>query len=325
MGGTKSTHAHSHAHSVTYSSLLTSQRGMWALKWSLVGLMLTALLQAILVYYSGSVALLADTIHNVGDALTAIPLWIAFRMSTWKPNSRFTYGYGRVEDLAGIAIVLTILFSAAFAGYESINRLFHPQEVRFLGAVMAASLIGFAGNEAVARFRISVGREIGSAALIADGHHARIDGFTSLAVFVGALGVYVGYPLADPLVGLLITVAILRVVWEAGKEVVTRIIDGIDPAIPAEIRERAAHVDSVQEVSEVRVRWIGHRLHAEVNIAVDPHLSVEVGHAVAKEVRRHLLDHLAYLDNAIIHVDPLDASGEEYHDVGETAADRLHE
>jgi cation diffusion facilitator family transporter len=313
MSDATSAHAPGHAHGVTYSSLITSRRGIWALKWSLVGLALTALLQAIIVYYSGSVALLADTIHNAGDALTAIPLWIAFRMSTWKPNKRFTYGYGRVEDLAGIAVVLTILFSAALAGYESVNRLFHPQEVRFLGAVMIASLIGFAGNEAVAIFRIRVGREIGSAALVADGQHARIDGLTSLSVFFGALGVYAGYPLADPVIGLLITVAILRVVWGAGKQVLTRVIDGVDPSIPEEVREWVMHVEGVREVSEVRVRWIGHRMHAEVNIAVEPQLSVEAGHAIAKEVRHHLLDHLAYLDDAVVHVDPLNASGEEYH------------
>lgn len=275
--------------------------------------MLTALLQAVIVYYTGSVALLADTIHNIGDAATAVPLWIAFRMSTWKPTTRFTYGYGRVEDLAGIAIVLVILLSAALAGYESIARLFHPQEVRFLGAVMAASLIGFTGNEAVAQFRIKVGKEINSAALIADGHHARVDGLTSLAVFAGALGVYAGYPLADPIIGLVITVAILRVVWDAGKSVVIRMIDGIDPTIPDEIRDGAAHADGVREVTEVRVRWLGHRLRAEVNIAVDPSLSVEAGHAIAKDVRHHLLHHLPYLDDAVIHVDPLTASGEEYH------------
>ncbi|MGZ4938579.1 MAG: cation diffusion facilitator family transporter, partial [Halobacteriota archaeon] len=269
--------------------------------------------QAILVYYTGSVALLADTIHNFGDALTAVPLWIAFRMSTWKPTARFTYGYGRVEDLAGIVIILVILLSAALAGYESITRLFHPQEVRFLSAVMAASLIGFTGNEAVAQFRIKVGKEINSAALVADGHHARIDGLTSLAVFIGALGVYVGYPLADPIIGLLITVAILRVVWDAGKLVVIRMIDGTDPAIPNEIREGASHVKGVQEVSEVRVRWIGHQLRAEVNIAVNPVFSVEAGHVIATEVRHHLLHHLSYLDDVVIHVDPLTASGEEHH------------
>jgi cation diffusion facilitator family transporter len=178
---------------------------------------------------------------------------------------------------------------------------------------MIASLIGFAGNEVVAVFRLRVGREIGSAALVADGQHARIDGFVSLSVFFSALAVYAGFPVADPIIGILITVAILRVVWDTGRQVITRVIDGIDPSIPEEIREWATHVAGVREVSEVRVRWIGHRLHAEVNIAVDPQLSVEAGHAIAKEVRHHLLDHLTYLDNAIIHVDPLSASGEEYH------------
>jgi len=305
--------SHGHTRGVIDPSILTSKRGIWALKWSLIGLMATAILQIVIVYYSGSVALLADTIHNVGDALTAVPLWLAFRMSTWKPTKRFTYGYGRVEDLAGIAIVLTILFSAVLAGYESINRLFHPQVVQFLWAVVAASLIGFAGNEIVAGFRINVGKEIGSAALIADGHHARIDGLTSLAVFFGAVGVYLGFPLADPLVGLAITVAILRIVWGSGKEVFTRVIDGIDPAIPDEIRDAAVHTEGVKDVTEVRVRWIGHRLYAEVNVAVDPDLSVEAGHVIAKEVRHQLLHHLTYLSNALIHVDPLNASGEEHH------------
>jgi len=306
-------HLHGHTHGVIDPSILTSKRGIWALKWSLIGLMATAILQAVIVYYSGSVALLADTIHNVGDALTAVPLWLAFRMSTWKPTKRFTCGYGRVEDLAGIAIVLTILFSAVLAGYESTNRLFHPQVVQFLWAVVAASLIGFAGNEIVAVFRINVGKEIGSAALNADGHHARIDGLTSLAVFFGAVGVYLGFPLADPLVGLAITLTILRIVWGSGKEVFTRVIDGIDPVIPDEIRDAAVHTEGVKDVTEVRVRWIGHRLYAEVNVAVDPDLSVEAGHVIAKEVRHQLLHHLAYLSNALIHVDPLNASGEEHH------------
>ena len=309
-------HSHSHTHGVIDPSILTSKRGIWALKWSLAAMMATAILQAVIVYYSGSVALLADTIHNFGDALTAVPLWLAFRMSTWKPTKRFTYGYGRVEDLAGIAIVLTILFSAILAGYESINRLFHPQEVQFLWAVVAASLIGFVGNEIVAVFRINVGKEIGSAALIADGHHARVDGFTSLAVFFGAVGVYLGFPLADPVVGIIITVAILRIVWSSGREVFTRAIDGIDPTIPDEVRDAALHTKGVKDVTQVRVRWIGHRLYAEVNIAVSPDISVDAGHAIATEVRHHLLHHLTYLSNALIHVDPLTASGEEHHYVG---------
>ena len=225
--------------------------------------------------------------------------------------------------MAGVAIVLTILFSAIVAGYESIYRFFHPQTVTYLWAVIIASIVGFLGNEAVAQFRIRVGKEIGSAALIADGHHARVDGLTSLAVLVGAVGVWLGYPLADPIIGFLITVAILRIVRASGKSIFTRLLDGIDPEMIDEIKHAVDHVAEVEEVSEVRVRWLGHRLHAELNIAVSPELSVGEGHKVAIEVRHRLLHHLRYLSNATIHIDPVDASGEQHHRITEHAHDDL--
>ncbi|MFQ6015581.1 MAG: cation diffusion facilitator family transporter [Anaerolineae bacterium] len=228
--------AHSPTHGALDPTILTTRRGIGAVKWSFLGLLATALFQVVIVLFSGSVALLADTIHNFGDAATSIPLWIAFRLARLKPNKRFTYGYGPVEDLAGVVIVLTILFSAIVAGYESIDRLFHLQTVGYIWAVIAASVIGFLGNEAVAIFRIKVGKEIGSAALIADGYHARVDGLTSLAVLFGAVGVWLGYPLADPLVGLLITAAIFRIVWESGKSVFSRLLDGVDPEVIDEIK-----------------------------------------------------------------------------------------
>ena len=265
-------HARVHTHGAVDPSILTTQRGIWAIKWSFVGLFATAAFQIVIVMFSGSVALLADTIHNIGDAATAIPLWIAFRLARRKPTKRFTYGYGRIEDLAGVAIVFTILLSAVVAAYESIDRFFHPQIVQYLWAVIVASVIGFIGNEAVAQFRIKVGKEIGSAAIIADGHHARVDGLTSLAVLFGAAGVWLGYPLADPVVGLLITAAILRIVWESGKSIFTRMLDGVDPEVIDEIRHAVNHTAGVSDISEVRVRWLGHRLHAELNIAVSPEL-----------------------------------------------------
>ncbi len=314
---------HVHTHGVIDPSVFTTQRGIWAIKWSFFGLLVTAIFQAIIVYLSGSVALLADTIHNIGDAATAVPLWIAFTLTRRKPTNRFTYGYGRVEDLAGVAIVLTILFSAIIAGYESINRFFHPQSVAHLWAVIIASIIGFLGNEAVAQFRIKVGNEIGSAALIADGHHARVDGLTSLAVLLGVVGVWLGYPLADPVVGFLITVAILRIVWESGKAIFTRLLDGVDPVIIDEIKHTVNHTQAVREITEVRVRWLGHRLHAELNIAVSPELSIEEGHNIAKEVRHQLLHHLRYLSNATIHIDPVNESGEKHHRIPEHAHDDL--
>jgi len=304
---------HGHTHGTIDPSLLTTGRGLWAVKWSLIGLAATAALQVVVVYFSGSVALLADTVHNVGDAATAIPLAIAFTLARRKPSKRFTYGLGRVEDLAGVAVVLTILFSAIVAGYESIDRFFHPQGVSYLWAVMLASIVGFLGNEGVAIFRIRVGKEIGSAALIADGYHARVDGLTSLAVLVGATGVWLGFPLADPLVGLVITVAILRIVWQSAKEVFLRLIDGVDPQVTEEVVHAVNHTEGVVDVTEVRVRWLGHRLHAELNIAVDSEASVCAGHEIAINVRHELLHHLRYLANATVHVDPVDASGEEHH------------
>jgi cation diffusion facilitator family transporter len=312
-----------HTHGAVDLSILSTERGVWAIKWSFVGLFATAVFQIIVVLLSGSVALLADTIHNFGDAATAIPLWIAFTLGRRKPSKRFTYGLGRVEDLAGVAIVLIILLSAVVAGYESIERFFHPQKVEYLWAVIVAAIVGFAGNEAVANFRIKVGKEMGSAALIADGYHARVDGFASLAVLVGAFGIWMGYPLADPAVGLLITIVILRIVWQSGKSVFARLLDGVDPEVIDEIKHTAGRVTGVGNVSEVRVRWLGHRLHAELNIAVNQTLSVEKGHEIAKTVRHELLHQLRYLSNATIHIDPANASGEEHHSIVEHSHDDL--
>ncbi len=307
--------AHKHTHSVADPILYTTQRGIWAVKWSFLGLFATAVIQIFVVYFSGSVALFADTIHNISDASTAIPLWIAFKLMRRKPSKRFTYGYGRIEDLAGVLIVFTILFSVIFAGYESVDRLFHPRKVEYIGAVIVAALIGFCGNEGIAIFRIRVGKEIGSAALIADGYHARVDGFTSLAVLFGAVGVWFGYPLADPIVGILITIAIMGVVWDSGKTVFIRLLDGVDPKVIDEIKHAVNHTNGVKDITEVRVRWAGHRMHAELNIAVDPELPIEKGHEIANEARHKLLHCLKYLSNVTIHIDPANTSGEEYHHI----------
>src|SRR5262245_61813878 len=315
---------HGHTHGIVDPTITTTTEGLWALKWSFVVLMATALLQVAVVIISGSVGLLADTIHNFGDAATAIPLGIAFLFARKRPNKRFTFGYGRVEDLAGVIIVLIILFSTIVAGYESIDRFFHPQDISHLGAVAAASVIGFLGNEGVAIFRIRVGRQIGSAALIADGYHARVDGWTSLAVLVGVLGVWLGYPLADPIVGLIITVAIFGIVIQSGKEIFARMLDGIDPQIVDEIRHAAAaHVSQVKEVTDVRARWLGHRLHAEVNVTLPSQITLEAAHKIAEEVRHQLLHHLKYLSLVVIHVDPEEKSGEQFHRIEQHSHDGL--
>jgi len=308
---------HAHTHGTIDASLLTTERGIWAVKWSLVGLAITAVFQVVVVIYTGSVALLADTIHNFGDAGTAIPLWIAFALARRPPSRSFTYGYGRVEDIAGIAVVLTILVSAIIAGVQSVDRLLHPQPMLHVWAVAVASIVGFVGNELVAVFRIRVGNEINSAALVADGHHARADGLTSLGVLAGAVGVWLGFPLTDPIVGLLIMIAILRIVWESGKAVLTRVADGVDPEVVDEIMHALDHVPGVQNVADVRVRWLGHRMRAEVALAVSPGLTVAEGHTVALEARHRLLHQLPYLSDATIHVDPDGRSGEGHHRVEE--------
>src|SRR5262245_53654464 len=313
---------HGHSHGLVDPTITTTTEGLWALKWSFVVLMATALLQVAVVIISGSVGLLADTIHNFGDAATAIPLGIAFLFARKRPNERFTFGYGRVEDLAGVTIVFVILFSAIVAGYESIDRFFHPQEISHLWAVAVASGIGFIGNEAVAIFRIRVGRRIGSAALIADGHHARIDGWTSLAALAGVLGVWLGYPLADPIVGLVITVAIFGIVIQSGKQIFSRMLDGVDPHVIDEIRHAAAYV-AVKEVTDIRARWLGHRLHAEVNITLPSDISVRDAHAIAEEVRHQLLHHLKFLSLVVIHIDPEEKSGERYHRIEQHSHDGL--
>jgi cation diffusion facilitator family transporter len=306
-------HGQHHSHDRVDPTIASSERGIWAVKWSFGILFATALVQVAIVLLSNSVGLLADTIHNFGDAATAIPLGIAFLFAKKKPSSRFPYGYGRIEDFAGICVVLLILASAVTAGYEAVQRLLHPQVVTHLGAVIAASLLGFAGNEAVAIFRIKVGKEIGSAALIADGYHARTDGWTSLAVLFGASGVWFGFPKADPAIGLLITIAILVIVWRSAMAVLTRALDGVEPEILEEIRHSAAHVGGVEQITEVRARWLGHQLLAEVNVSVKPELSVIEAHDIARAVHRQLMQDLQFLSRAVVHVDPTSASGEHHH------------
>ena len=290
-------------------TIATTAQGIWAIKWSFLILAATAVLQLVLVYVSGSVALLADTIHNIADAGTAIPLWVAFVLVRRKPTQTFTYGYGRVEDFAGLAIVLIILLSALVAGYEALDRLFHPRHLMHLGWLAAAGVIGFLGNEAVAVFRIRIGRQINSAALIADGYHARTDGLTSLAVVLGASGVWMGYTLADPIGGLIITAVILGIVWQSARAVLTRMLDGVEPQVVKELRHAAQHAKGVESVERVRARWLGHRLYAEMALAVDATLSLADAHKVAEDVKEHARGHVPALES--LHVEVVPASGRE--------------
>lgn len=303
---------HGHTHGVIDATIATTDRGIWAIKWSFVIMTSTAMLQLVVVVWSGSVALLADTIHNFGDATTAIPLWVAFVLVRRKPTRTFNYGLGRVEDLAGVLIVIIIFVSAIVAGYEAIDRLIHPHGITALGWVAVAGVIGFVGNEAVAVFRIRVGREIDSAALIADGYHARTDGLTSLAVVAGALGVWLGFPLADPIIGLVITVAILGIVWQSARSVVTRMLDGIEPGVLDEVEHAAGHVAGVSHVVDARAHWIGHRLFVDMTIALDDGILLASANAIADRLRQELFEHLPALAEARIVFAAVTAEGHHH-------------
>src|SRR5215213_1427133 len=307
-------HNHGH-HQAALDPNLATDRGMWALKISLVGLLVTAVFQVFVVAISGSVALLADTIHNFSDALTAIPLGLAFWLSRRARNKRYTYGYGRAEDIAGVIIVLMIAFSAGEAIYQSILRIINPEPISNLGWVAAAAVIGFLGNELVAVFRIRVGKEIGSAALVADGYHARTDGLTSLAVLAGAIGVWFGFPLADPIVGLIVTLMITKIAWDSARSVFTRILDGVEPNVQEDIRNISIKIPGVKAVNEVRVRWLGHEKIGELNLSVAPDISVEQGHEIAKNVRKRLLHALPQLTTVTVHIDPAGAPSDDFHAV----------
>ena len=306
---------HSHGHQVAaLDPNLATDRGVWALKLSLVVLVVTAIFQVIIVVMSGSVALLADTIHNFSDALTAVPLGLAFWLSRRDRNQRYTYGYGRAEDIAGAIIVLMIAFSAGEAIYQSVRRFFEPQPISNLGWVAAAAVIGFLGNELVAIFRIRVGKEIGSAALVADGYHARTDGFTSLAVLAGAIGVWLGFPILDPLVGLGIGIAILGIVWESAREMWLRIMDAVDPEVYESFKREASRVSGVMDVHGAAIRWVGHRLWGEMHVTVNCQLSVLDGHFITEEVRHALFHKFPALVEVIVHADPCECDKTiDYH------------
>ncbi len=305
-------HRHDPADSVD-QALGASAQGVRAVEISFGVLGLTALIQAFVVALSGSVALLADTLHNFSDAFTALPLWVAFSLGRRPPTRRFTYGYGRSEDLAGIFVVTLIALSGALTAWQSIERLIQPHDVEHLPYVMAAALVGVAGNEAVAQYRLRVGRRIGSAALEADGRHARTDGVASFAVLIGAIGVAFGAQWADPVVGLLVSVVIFLVLIKTASSIGQRLMDAVDPALVTQAERILGHVNGVVSVGDVRIRWVGHRLHAEIRLVVDRGLSVVAAHDVAERSYHELLHRLPRLSDAIVHTDPSDRNGCDPH------------
>jgi cation diffusion facilitator family transporter len=296
-------HSHDAADSID-AALESDRRGIRAVKISFAALMVTALIQVVIVVVTGSVALLADTIHNFSDALTAIPLFIAFRLGRRAANRRYTYGYRRAEDLAGLFVLAMITISALVAAWQAIDRLIDPRELDHLGVLFAAGLVGFIGNELVALYRIREGHAIGSAALVADGYHARTDGFTSLAVALAAIATWAGFERADPVIGLVISVAIFAVLRGAARQIYYRLMDAVDPTIVERISHEAAHTPGVQAVESTKVRWLGHRLVADITIDVDPTHTVDQGHRVATATHQRLTSHVPHVDDVNVHVHP---------------------
>lgn len=307
-------HGHKHGDITLDAAIEGSERGIQTLKLSLVILGATALFQVVIVLASGSVALLADTVHNLTDAMTAVPLWIAFMLGRRDPTRRFTYGYGRAEDIAGVFILLVILSSAIFAAYESYDRIVNPHDLDNIPWVIVAAIVGFIGNEVVAVLRINTGNAIGSAALVADGQHARVDGLTSLAVLVGALGVAAGFELADPIIGMIISVAILFIAKDVAMSMVHRMMDAVEPSLVEELEhvaeDAARGLPGVRAVSDLRVRWLGHALQSELSLTVDGKLSTRQSHDYAEEVRHAMFHAKPQLTSIIIHVEP-DGSGDD--------------
>lgn len=302
-------HDHDHAGGDGESIIDSGAVGIRATKVSLIALGITAVIQAIIVIFSGSVALLSDTLHNVADALTAIPLWIAFAVGRRRPTRGYTYGFGRFEDVAGLLIVVAIAASAALIIWESVGRLAEPRLIDHIPWVIAAGLVGAIGNEVVARYRVKVGREIGSEALIADGQHARSDALTSLAVVVAGIGAAFGSAWVDPVAGIVVAGAMLWLLGRTARRMSRRLLDGVEPAIVDDVEESVRGVVGVRDVTDLRVRWHGHQLSVAVSVSVDPDLTVSAGHDTAHEIEHALHHRFSFPVHAIVHIGPLGHPG----------------
>lgn len=304
---------HGHSHTTFDAELASHSAAVRAIWISVGGLALTAVFQLAIVAITDSAGLFADALHNVGDVAGTAALWLGFRLSRRPASDQFTYGWRRAEDLAGLFIVLAIAVSAGLAGWDSLRALLDEgHQVRNLGAAFGAAVVGAIGNEAVAIYKIRVGERIGSAPLVADGQHARVDGLVSLGAAVGVAGVWLGFPLADPLAGLAITVAIVWILVRTSREVLVRNLDAVDPAIVEGIRTVTRSVDGVVGVHEVRARHAGRSLLVQLHVAVDGDLSLRAAHAIGEEVRHALVHDLPDLHAVDVHVDPDDDGA---HDV----------
>ena len=308
-------HGHGHEHGKVDADLYGNQAGLRAVQLSTAGMLLVSAIQFAIALIGGSAGLFADALHNFGDVFTTVALWIAFVISSRAANQRYTYGYYRAEDLAGIFIVLVIIASAVAGAVESIQKLTSGNVPTHIYLSMAAALVGVVGNELLAQYKISVGKRINSVALVADGQHSRIDGLTSLAAFVGLIGVMLGFPIADPIAGILITLVIIIVVFTTSRSVLQRLLDAVDPHVVPSIITTALAVPGVEAATDVRARWVGHTLHVVMNIEVNAELTLSKAHAIAEEVRHRLFHKIKGISEVVIHTDPSSASGDHHQEM----------
>src|SRR5712691_487105 len=304
---------HGHTHGTINAELYSNREGLRAVQISTAGMLLVALIQFAIALVGGSAGLFADALHNLGDALTTVALWIAFVLSSRAANQRYTYGYHRSEDLAGIFIVLVIIASAVASAVESIQKLTSGSVPTQLIVSMAAALVGVAGNELLAQYKITVGKRINSVSLVADGQHSRVDGLTSLAAFIGLIFAAFGLPIADPIAGIIITAVILIAVYSTSRSVLQRLLDAVDARIVPRIITSSSSVSGVEHISDVRARWVGHTLHIAMNVEVDPELTLVKAHTIAEEVRHRLVHDIEGVSEVIVHTDPATQSGEDHH------------
>lgn len=282
--------------------MFTNRLGTHALGWSLGLLLATTVIQFIIYGFSGSVALLADTIHNLGDALNSVPLLIAFWLARRPATQRYTYGFARAEDLGGLLVVFSIVFSAVYILWEVAQKFLHPAPILNSGWVIIAALVGFLGNEAVAWLEIRVGKQIGSEAMVVDGRHARIDGLTSLAVLPAVVGSWFGWPILDPIFGILIGIAILFITWHATVSIWHRMMDAVDPRLTAQASEIIAAAKGVEEIRALRLRWVGHDLWIEGRLSLDRNMTVVETEKLVRKIEKTLEEQIPNLGEVILSV-----------------------
>ncbi len=273
---------------------------MRAIVTSSAGLTVTSLLELAVALLSGSVALLADALHNLGDVFTTVGIYFGFRMSRRVATTRFPYGYGRSEDLAGVVVVAAIWISAGVAFYQSYEKLVSGTPTTDLTLGMAAAVIGIVGNQIVARYKSRVGREINSAPLIVDAKHSLLDSAASAGALVGLVGVALGFPQADPIAGFAIGLLIVHIGIDAARDVADRLMDANDIDVTKAAERLAIAVPGVEAVGDVRARWLGREVEVRLAITLAPHLALSDASDICSQVERRVRSDLPEVRDVVV-------------------------